>query len=138
MRLVIWPDKISSPCACLPVSVKIKFFVFLFLNLICFALDDPYDEVAEAKMQAPEALGSKSLSGQDLQWLKRKQDVYQGANFKSFVSQLYDARDPGQAALLDKVYPALNAEREQIIDQRAELEKRLGKFLVVDDTYSKN
>ena len=79
-------------------------------------------------MQAPDALGSKSLSGQDLQWLKRKQDVFQGANFKSFVSQLYDARDPGQAALLDKVYPALNAEREQIIDQRAELEKRLAKI----------
>lgn len=89
---------------------------------------DPYDEVAAAKMTAPEALGNKTLTDQDLRYLKRKQDIFQEANLKSFVSQLYDARDPGQAALLDKIFPQLNNEREAIIEQRAELEKRLAKI----------
>lgn len=89
---------------------------------------DPYDETAAAKLAAPEAFGTKQLTDQDLRYLKRKQDIYQEANLKSFVSQLYDARDPGQAALLDKIFPQLNNEREAIIEQRAELEKRLAKI----------
>lgn len=89
---------------------------------------DPYDEVAQAKLAAPAAFGTKQLTDQDLRYLKRKQDIFQEANLKSFVSQLYDARDPGQAALLDKIFPQLNNEREAIIEQRAELEKRLAKI----------
>jgi len=89
---------------------------------------DPYDNVAQLKKDAPTELGEKVLTTDDLEWMKRKQEQMAGADFKTFVASMYDARDPSQAALLDKIYPELNNERESIIDQRAELEKRIAKI----------
>lgn len=90
---------------------------------------DEYDQVAQLKTQADEKVwGQKTLTTDDLEYMKRKAQMQTAANFKQFVGRLYDAKDPAQAAILERLYPALNAERESIIDDRAELEKRLAKL----------
>lgn len=89
---------------------------------------DEYDQVYQLKTTAPRELGQKTLTTDDLEYLKRKSQMQSAANFKAFIGQLYDAKDPAQAAILERMYPQLNAERESIIDERAELEKRLAKM----------
>ena len=89
---------------------------------------DPYDAVVENKLNIPDAFGQKTLTDQDIEWHRRKADNLQAANFKAWAAQQYDARDPAQAALLNKLLPGLQSEREQIIEQRAELAKRLAKI----------
>lgn len=69
--------------------------------------------------------GQATLTTDDLQWMARKRAQMTAAEFKIFVAGLYNSHDPAQQALLKKVYPELLDEQKAIIEERAELCKRL-------------
>lgn len=86
---------------------------------------DPYDTTVQLKQAAGSSLGVKTLTQQDLEWLRRKQDAVTAAEFKQFVASMYNLNDPAQVALMHKVYPQLREEQKEIVSQRLDLIKRL-------------
>lgn len=93
---------------------------------------DKYDSAVEMKRDLiGQSRGDKTpfgqavLTTQDMDWLARKRDQLTAAQFKQFVSGMYNKNDPAQAALLHKVYPELLQEQKQILDDRIDLVRRL-------------
>lgn len=95
---------------------------------------DKYDSAVQMKRQLIQAtngptgatpFGQAVLTAQDMDWIARKRDQMTAAEFKQFVSGMYNKNDPAQAALLHKVYPELLEEQKQILEDRIDLVKRL-------------
>lgn len=93
---------------------------------------DDYDKVMQVKMAASQdptlKNWQKDFTTQDAQWLLRKAEAQTGAAFKAWLSTLYDARDPYQAELLNKVFPELSQEQDAVLQQRADLGLRIAKM----------
>lgn len=92
---------------------------------------DPYDTTEALKLAAPPAMGTKMLTADDLNWMRRKQDQMTAMQFKQFVASMYNENDPAQKALLYKVFPELLSERLSIVNQRFELIKQLTKIRIM-------
>lgn len=95
---------------------------------------DKYDSSVQMKQQLIKAAGGNAnatpfgqavMTAQDMDWLAKKRDQMTAAQFKQFVSGMYNKNDPAQAALLHKVYPELLEEQKQILEDRIDLIKRL-------------
>jgi hypothetical protein len=55
---------------------------------------DPDDDRVEMKINAPGAFGQKTLQDSDLEWIKRKKQNAQYAEFVNWCETYYDMRDP--------------------------------------------
>jgi hypothetical protein len=93
---------------------------------------DKYDDAVAIKRSLMGArtdgqtpFGMATLQAEDMNYIARKRDQMTAAQFKQFVSGMYNKNDPAQAALLHKVYPELIEEQKQIIEDRIDLVKRL-------------
>ena len=95
---------------------------------------DKYDSAVQMKRQLIQAAGPNNnatpfgqavMTAEDMNWLAKKRDQMTAAQFKQFVSGMYNKNDPAQAALLHKVYPELLEEQKQILEDRIDLVKRL-------------
>lgn len=90
---------------------------------------DDYDQVMQVKLAASQDATmkewQKDFTTQDARYLIRKQEAQTGAAFKAWLATLYDARDPYQAEMLNKVFPELKQEQEAVLRQRAELGLRI-------------
>lgn len=92
---------------------------------------DPYDTAVEIKAKAnKDIFGEKMMTDRDVDWLTRKRDQMTAAEFKQFVASMYNKNDPAQRALLNEVYPQLQQEQLEIINDRLELAKRLAMMKV--------
>jgi hypothetical protein len=89
---------------------------------------DPYDTVVDLKTKVANKLGAPVQTAEDLEWLRRKQDQMNAAQFKQFVASLYNTHDPAQKALLHKVYPELLDEQAKVLDERMQLMAQLAKI----------
>ncbi len=94
---------------------------------------DKYDSAVAMKRQLITQAGGNNatpfgqavMTAEDMNWLAKKRDQMTAAQFKQFVSGMYNKNDPAQAALLHKVYPELLEEQKQILEDRIDLVKRL-------------
>lgn len=93
---------------------------------------DKYDSAVQMKRQligqskgTETPFGQAVMTAEDMNWLAKKRDQMTAAQFKQFVSGMYNKNDPAQAALLHKVYPELLEEQKQILEDRIDLVKRL-------------
>jgi hypothetical protein len=55
---------------------------------------DPDDDRIEMKANAPAMFGQKTLEDKDLEWIKRKKQNAQYAEFVNWCETYYDMRDP--------------------------------------------
>jgi len=87
---------------------------------------DPYDDIANIKS----VFGDKDLTGEnwtvpfenaDAQYLLRKRDAQEKAQFDAWVMQKYDLTDPAQMLLLQNIAPELFQRREEVIDSQQAL-----------------
>lgn len=89
---------------------------------------DPYDDVARLKSAAADDLGVKTLTTDDLEYLRRKEESIQGADFKTWIIGQFDNKDPAQREMFMRTFGEIVTEQESIIDHRAELSARLAKM----------
>jgi len=90
---------------------------------------DKDDNLIDLKMKAdPAVLGAKTLTTKDLEWLQRKQEAQNAAQFKLYAAQLFDSKNPAELQILNQIMPDLLQEKYEIVDRRAELDARLAKM----------
>ena len=87
---------------------------------------DPYDDVANIKTQYADgdAAGSNwvvPFEQADAQYLLRKRDYQEKAQFDAWVMQKYDITDPAQNMMLQNIAPELFQRREEVIDSQQAL-----------------
>lgn len=89
---------------------------------------DEYDTVAAMKQKAPPSLGEKTLTTDDLQWMKRKLESEQFADKKQWILSQFDLRDAAQREMFQRIFPEFLREQESIIDERLDLAGRVAKL----------
>ena len=85
---------------------------------------DPYDDVANIKQQYATARGPNNVDTNwvvpfeqsDAQYMMRKRDAEEKAEFDAWVMQKYDITDPAQNLMLQNIAPELFQRREEVID----------------------
>lgn len=87
---------------------------------------DPYDDIANVKVQYADAdaVGSNwvvPFEQSDAQYLMRKRNAQEKAQFDAWVMQKYDITDPGQNMILQGIAPELFQRREEVIDSQQAL-----------------
>lgn len=86
---------------------------------------DPYDDVANVKAQYSQAdAGSNWMvpfEQSDAEYLLRKRDAEEKAEFDAWVMQKYDITDPAQNLMLQNIAPELFQRREEVIDSQQAL-----------------
>ena len=87
---------------------------------------DPYDDTANIKSQYADAAIAGSnwvipFEQSDAQYLLRKRDAQEKAQFDAWVMQKYDITDPGQNMILQGIAPELFQRREEVIDSQQAL-----------------
>ena len=87
---------------------------------------DPYDDTANIKSQyadADKAGGNwvVPFDQADAQYLLRKRDAQEKAQFDAWVMQKYDITDPAQNMMLQNIAPELFQRREEVIDSQQAL-----------------
>lgn len=98
---------------------------------------DPYDDVANIKDQyaylGSAAGGNKSnwvvpFEQADAQYLMRKRDQEEKAQFDMWVTQKFNLTDPAQNMMLQSIAPELFQRREEVIDTQQNLVSRYAKM----------
>ena len=87
---------------------------------------DPYDDTANIKSQYADAglAGSNwviPFEQADAQYLLRKRNAQEKAQFDAWVMQKYDITDPAQNMMLQNIAPELFQRREEVIDSQQAL-----------------
>ena len=87
---------------------------------------DPYDDVANVKsvFGDNEQVGGNWMvpfEQADAQYLLRKRDAQEKAQFDAWVMQKYDITDPAQNMMLQNIAPELFQRREEVIDSQQAL-----------------
>lgn len=90
---------------------------------------DPYDDVANIKQQYAVAKGPENsdtnwvvpFESSDAQYLMRKRDAEEKAEFDAWIMQKYDITDPAQNLMLQNIAPELFQRREEVIDTQQAL-----------------
>ena len=85
---------------------------------------DPYDDVANIKEQYATARGRDNTDTNwvvpfeqaDAQYMMRKRDDEEKAEFDAWIMQKYDITDPAQNLMLQNIAPELFQRREEVID----------------------
>jgi len=96
-----------------------------------FVPHDRYDNVVQLKATVDDnVLGKKTLTTDDLEWLQRKKEALNAAQYKQYAGQVFDLTNPAEAKILRKIHPEYYDEKEEIIDQRKEMLKTLAKIRV--------
>lgn len=66
---------------------------------------DPQDDLQEMKLNAPEDFGYKMLEREDLEWMRRKKQNVQYADFINWAETYFDMRDPAQQRIMEEMVP---------------------------------
>lgn len=87
---------------------------------------DPYDDIANIKAQYSDntKVGSNwvvPFESNDAQYLLRKRDAQEKAQFDAWVMQKFDITDPAQNLMLQNIAPELFQRRDEIIDSQQAL-----------------
>ena len=87
---------------------------------------DPYDDTANIKAQYADGdqVGKNwviPFEQADAQYLLRKRNAQEKAQFDAWVMQKYDITDPGQNMILQGIAPELFQRREEVIDSQQAL-----------------
>lgn len=86
---------------------------------------DPYDDTANIKAQyAASTAGTNwvvPFDGSDAQYLMRKRDAEEKAEFDAWVMQKFDITDPAQNLMLQNIAPDLYQRREEVIESQQAL-----------------
>lgn len=87
---------------------------------------DPYDDVANIKNQYASAANGASnwvvpFDQGDAQYMMRKRDAEEKAEFDAWIMQKYDITDPAQNLMLQNIAPELFQRREEVIDSQQAL-----------------
>lgn len=81
---------------------------------------DPYDDIANIKGEYAQAQAGQNwqvpFEQSDAEYLMRKRDAQEKAEFDAWVTQKYDLTDPSQNLMLQNIAPELFQRREEIID----------------------
>jgi len=82
---------------------------------------DPYDDIANIKSVYAQGVPAGSnwqvpFEQSDAEYLMRKRDAEEKAEFDAWVTQKYDLTDPSQNLMLQNIAPELFQRREEIID----------------------
>ena len=86
---------------------------------------DPYDDTANIKQQFAMQKSDTDFdnrwnvmfSDSDAEYLKRKRDAQEKAQFDAWVMQKYDITNPAENLMLQNIAPELFQRREEVIDQ---------------------
>lgn len=94
---------------------------------------DPYDDTANIKGQFANDMGADSkwvvpFSEGDAQYVLRKRDAEEKAEFDAWVMQKFDITDPSQNLMLQSIAPELFQRREEVIDVNQDLVSRYAKL----------
>ena len=93
---------------------------------------DPYDNVANIKAGFAQGdVGPNWMvpfQESDAQYLLRKRDAEEKAEFDSWVMQKFNIADPSQNMMLQSIAPELFQRREEVIDANQELVSRYAKL----------
>ena len=87
---------------------------------------DPYDDTANIKSQYADGNTAGTnwvvpFDQADAQYLLRKRDAQEKAQFDAWVMQKYDITDPAQNMMLQNIAPELFQRREEVIDSQQAL-----------------
>ena len=87
---------------------------------------DPYDDIANIKEQYSDGrqVGTNwvvPFESSDAQYLLRKRDAQEKAEFDAWVMQKFDITDPAQNLMLQNIAPELFQRREEVIDSQQAL-----------------
>lgn len=82
---------------------------------------DPYDDTANIKEQYANAAAGQSnwvvpFERSDAEFVQRKRDAEEKAEFDAWVMQKFDITDPAQNLMLQNIAPELFQRREEVID----------------------
>lgn len=95
---------------------------------------DPYDSLASIKKKlvndkgAVPGMGQAVLTTEDLEHLERKRQALQYEDMYRFLDNYFDTKDPAIANWVAGMMPEYFDRREAVIDQQAELQKRVAKL----------
>lgn len=95
---------------------------------------DPYDSKASIKKSLVNnqgvvpGMGYATLTEADLEHLERKRQALQYEDMYRFIDNYFDTKDPAIAKLVAGMMPEYFQRREALIDQQAELQKRVAKL----------
>lgn len=86
---------------------------------------DPYDDVANIKYRyAQQAAGTNWIvpfEQSDAEYLRRKRDYQEKAEFDTWIMQKYDITNPSENLMLQSIAPELFQRREEVIDSQQAL-----------------
>lgn len=85
---------------------------------------DPYDTAIMSKLDLAGDHFQYNISDKDVAWYERKRDAQEQANYDAWVHDLYDLKDPAQAAMFQKMCPSLYERKKQLVDYKLNVEKR--------------
>jgi hypothetical protein len=87
---------------------------------------DPYARKARLKAAAVQATAYQAtVSDKDVSYLERMHAQQERAAYNVFISNLFDRSRPAERAMLAKLVPEYARVRKDVIDQQAEIQKRL-------------
>lgn len=94
---------------------------------------DPYDDTANIKGQFATDMGKDSkwvvpFSEGDAQYVLRKRDAEEKAEFDAWIMQKFNITDPSQNLMLQSIAPELFQRREEVIDVNQDLVSRYAKL----------
>ena len=93
---------------------------------------DAYDDIAMYKQAYSTAAAGSNwvvpFERSDAEYLRRKRDAMEKADFDIWVNQKYNLTDPAQNLMLQNIAPELYQRREEIIDQQQDLVSRYAKM----------
>jgi len=90
---------------------------------------DKDDNLMELKANVDEGLfGKKELTTKDLEYLQRKKEALNAAQYKQYVAQMFNSQNPAELQMLNQLAPEILQEKMEIIDTEAELDARLAKM----------
>jgi hypothetical protein len=69
-----------------------------------------------------------TATAEQLAWRKRREDETDLYHFESWLSSIFDPRDPNMSRLIKEMYPAYFEGREALIDKQADLQKKAAKI----------
>lgn len=94
---------------------------------------DAYDDIANIKAQYADGaqVGTNwviPFEQSDAQYLMRKRDAEEKAEFDAWVTQRYNLTDPSQNLMLQRIAPELFSRREEVINSMQDLVSRYAKL----------
>lgn len=97
--------------------------------------DDKKDELISAKFALQDAthpgvtpFGQLIAKDEDFQWLQRKQEQQEYANFQQWFAENFDKMSPEQKKIARELFPTFYNERLQQLDRSVELQRRIARL----------